>query len=282
MNPGTNDSNAAIVFDEVSVRMGRVSILERVSASVPRGGCTAIVGPNGAGKTTLLLCLLGECPHQGTISVRAMSRGKARIGYVPQRLSFDRALPMTVEEFMVLGVQAKPLWFGVRRDLKNTVRARLESVRAGHLCRRNLGALSGGEMQRVLLALALFQEPEILVLDEPAAGVDIHGEHVFCELLDELRRKQGFTQLMVSHDLASVTHHAGHAICLNHRVAAEGPPREVLTGETLTALFGMHMGLVASRSMPDGQTVCTAPCCRRNGIQIMDKKDDHASSDTSL
>jgi zinc transport system ATP-binding protein len=282
MNPMTNDRNAAIVFDEVTVRLGKVSILDQVSASVPRGGCTAIVGPNGAGKTTLLLCLLGECPYRGTITVRAMARGRARVGYVPQRLDFDRALPMTVEEFMVLGVQTKPLWFGLRKDLKKTVRDRLESVRAGHLCRRSLGALSGGEMQRVLLALALFQDPEILVLDEPAAGVDIHGEHVFCELLDELRTRQGFTQLMVSHDLASVTHHAGHVICLNHRVVAEGPPREALTGDTLTAIFGMHMGLVASRSMPNGQAVCTAPCCRRNGIQIIDKKEDHASPDTPL
>lgn len=272
----------AVFFDDVSVQLGGVSILDGVTASIPRGGCTAIVGPNGAGKTTLLLSLLGECPYTGTITIRSACSRRARIGYVPQRLDFDRALPMTVEEFMVLGIQKKPLWFGIRKDLKTRVMLRLESVRAEHLVHRKLGALSGGEMQRVLLALALFQEPDLLVLDEPAAGVDIHGEQVFCELLDELRKREGFTQLMVSHDLASVTHHAGHIICLNHRVVTQGPPREALTAETLTALFGMHMGLVASRSMPNGQTVCTAPCCHRNGIQILEGKNVHDPADKPL
>jgi zinc transport system ATP-binding protein len=117
-------------------------------------------------------------------------------------------------------------------------------------------------MQRVLLALALGQEPDLLVLDEPASGVDFQGEHVFCELLENLRCQRGFTQLMVSHDLPTVTHHATHVICLNRRVAAEGPPREVLTAETLTAIFGLHMGLVNSRVLPDGSRSCSSPCCR--------------------
>jgi zinc transport system ATP-binding protein len=114
----------------------------------------------------------------------------------------------------------------------------------------------------VLLALALLQEPDLLVLDEPSAGVDFQGEHIFCELLDELRALKGFTQLMVSHDLATVTHHATHVICLNRRVAAEGPPRQTLTDTNLTAIFGMHMGLVNSRSMPESKTVCSASCCQ--------------------
>lgn len=262
----------SVFFENVTVQLGGVSILDRVTASVPRGGCTAIVGPNGAGKTTLLLSLLGECPYKGYITVTTKHSRQSRIGYVPQRLSFDRAIPMTVMEFMVLGIQKKPLWFGVRKDLEKKSMYRLNSVRADHLAKRKLGALSGGEMQRVLLALALAQDPDLLVLDEPAAGVDIQGEHVFCELLDDLRRKDGFTQLMVSHDLATVTHHATHVICLNHTVAAEGPPHEALTGETLTAIFGMHMGLVDSRSMPDGRSVCTAACCKgRNNVCI----DDH-------
>jgi len=113
----------------------------------------------------------------------------------------------------------------------------------------------------LLLALALGQTPDLLVMDEPAAGVDFHGELVFCEILERQRRQRGFTQLMVSHDLATVTHHATHVICLNRRVAAEGPPREVLTTENLTAVFGLHMGLVDRRAMPDGKTQCSSSCC---------------------
>ena len=254
--------DTAVLFEDVTVKLGGISILDRVTASVPRGGCTSIVGPNGAGKTTLLLALLGDVPYKGTISLCSKASRCSRIGYVPQRMSFDRGLPITVTEFINLGFQKKPLWLGVDAALKKRTLKYLAMVKADYLADRRLGALSGGEMQRVLLALALTQEPELLVLDEPAAGVDFQGEHVFCELLDSLRCTLGFTQLMVSHDLATVTHHATHVICLNHTVAAEGPPREALTSETLTAIFGMHMGLVDSRSMPDGKAVCSAPCCK--------------------
>jgi zinc transport system ATP-binding protein len=256
-------ADSAVSFENVTVERAGVSILDGVTASVPRGGCTAIIGPNGAGKTTLLLALLGEISYQGRILAACNTNGTcSRIGYVPQRLVFDRGMPITVTEFLSLGIQKKPLWFGVRSQLRKQSWHLLSSVKAEHLAERRLGALSGGEIQRVLLALALQQEPELLVLDEPAAGVDFQGEHVFCELLDGLRREKGFTQLMVSHDLATVTHHASHVICLNRRVAAQGPPREALTGANLTAIFGMHMGLVDSRSMPNGKAVCSAACCK--------------------
>jgi zinc transport system ATP-binding protein len=201
-------------------------------------------------------------PYRGRIYRTCRTEGGcSRIGYVPQRLALDRGLPVTVTEFLAMGFQKRPLWFGVAGALKKKAVETLAAIGVDHLADRRLGALSGGEMQRVLLALALQQEPELLVLDEPAAGVDFQGEHIFCELLDELRRHKGFTQLMVSHDLATVTHHASHVICLNHRVAAEGPPRESLTPETLTAIFGMHMGLVDSKAMPDGLSSCFARCC---------------------
>jgi len=251
----------AVRFDQVAVERGGISILDRVSATVPKGSCTAIIGPNGAGKTTLLLALLGEIDYQGRIVFDAEAH-PLRVGYLPQRLAFDRGMPLTVSEFLLMGFQKRPLWFGLNANLRRRARESLALVRAEHLADRAIGALSGGELQRVLLALALRQEPDLLVLDEPSAGVDFQGELIFCELLDELRRQQGFTLLMVSHDLATVTHHATHVICLNRRVAAEGPPRQTLTAENLTAIFGMHMGLVNSRSMPDDQGVCSAPCCQ--------------------
>jgi len=250
------------MFEDVSVRLGGVSILEGITASVPQGGCTAIVGPNGAGKTTLLLALLDEVPYNGRIRIsQSVKNGKPRIGYVPQRLTFDRGIPITVTEFLAMGTQRKPLWLGISRAMKTRAMDLLASVKAEYLASRRLGALSGGEMQRVLLALALQQDPEILVLDEPASGVDVQGGQLFCELLEGLRRNTGFTQLMVSHDLATVTHHASHVLCLNKRLAAEGAPCEVLTSATLTATFGLHMGLVDSRAMPEGMYGCTASCC---------------------
>lgn len=262
--PHISANDCAVVFEDVTVHLGGVCILDHVSAVVPRGGCTAIVGPNGAGKTTLLLALLGDVPYQGRIiSPSDRNARHKRIGYVPQRLTFDRAMPITVTEFLGMGIQKKPFWFGVSPAAKLRSTEVLGSVNAGHLADRRMGALSGGELQRVLLALALQQDPELLILDEPAAGVDFQGEYIFCELLDRLRRARGFTQLMVSHDLATVTHHATHVICLNRKVAAQGPPRLALTRETLTSIFGMHMGLVDARSMPDGKAECTAPCCQK-------------------
>jgi zinc transport system ATP-binding protein len=262
MDQGCRHSGVTVQFTNVTVSLGGNTILENISASVPQGSCTAIVGPNGAGKTTMLLALLGECSYSGAIRIsRAEAGGELRMGYVPQRLQFDRGMPLTVLEFMVMGWQRIPLWFGILREYRERARELLAAVKAEGLEKKKIGAISGGEMQRVLLALALGQDPELLVLDEPAAGVDFQGEHIFCELLDTLRSKQGFTQLMVSHDLASVTHHATHVICINRRLAAEGSPREVLTAETLTSIFGLHMGLVNSRALPNGKSSCFAPCC---------------------
>lgn len=255
-------NGAAVAFENVTVTLGGITILENISAKIPRGSCTAVVGPNGAGKTTLLLALLGEVPYTGGIRISPADAGRRlRIGYVPQRLQFDRGMPLSVLEFMAMGWQRSPLWFGVRKRWRDRARELLASVKVGELEKRRIGALSGGEMQRVLLALALGQEPDLLVLDEPASGVDFQGEYIFCELLDQLRRARGFTQLMVSHDLPTVTHHATHVICLNRKVAAEGAPREVLTIETLTAIFGLHMGLVDGRALPDGKSGCSSSCC---------------------
>nr|WP_321465931.1 metal ABC transporter ATP-binding protein [uncultured Desulfobulbus sp.] len=259
--PAPQEAESAVRFEQVTVERGGISILDAVTATVPKGSCTAIIGPNGAGKTTLLMALLGEIGFQGKITW-GNSDKPPRIGYVPQRLSFDRGMPLTVSEFLAMGFQKKPLWLGIVPGIHNRSREILAQVKAEHLAERKIGALSGGELQRVLLALALCQDPELLVLDEPSAGVDFRGELIFCELLDKLRTSKGFTQLMVSHDLATVTHHATHVICLNRKVAAEGPPRLTLTGENLTAIFGMHMGLVSSRSMPDNRAVCSAPCCQ--------------------
>ncbi len=238
--------------ENVSVVLNGVSILKDVSATVPVGGSTAIIGPNGAGKTTLIKAILGDIHYSGSITFSHTEKAKPRIGYVPQRLHFDRGIPLQVIEFMVMGIQRRPLWLGIKPAAKEVAFELLKSVKAEHLMNRNIGALSGGEMQRVLLALALQQDPELLLLDEPAAGVDPHGELLFCEILETQRSVRNYTQLMVSHDLGTVSNHATHVICLNKSVAAEGAPEQVLTQEVLSTIFGAHMGLVNADMVKDG------------------------------
>lgn len=259
-----SDARNIVEFKDLQVILGNSTILKDINACIPQGSSTAIIGPNGAGKTTLLLTLLGHVPFKGAFSVNE-NKGleSIEVGYVPQRLSFDRGMPITVTDFLCMGRQKMPLWLGVRKSLRENALQLLAAVEAEHLQRQQLGLLSGGELQRVLLALALQQDPELLILDEPAAGVDIQGEQVFCELLEKLRRERGFTQLMVSHDLSTVTHHATHVICLNKTVIAEGKPKEVLTPDTLMTLFGLHMGLVDSSAMPSGSGSCAASCCHK-------------------
>lgn len=235
---------AAVTLTGVGIAIGGVPILQDVSAAIPAGSLTMIVGPNGSGKTSLLLAILGLVRYTGTIQIATGPNGRRlRCGYVPQRLDFDRNMPVTVAEFMA-SAQSKPLWLGVSARSRDRAAEMLEIVEGQDLIRKPLGGLSGGELQRVLLAYALLDDPELLLLDEPTAGMDLAGERMFCELVEDLRRRRSFTQVMVSHDLATVAYHATHVLCLHGYLVASGPPREVLTKETLARTFGPHLGLV--------------------------------------
>lgn len=246
-------TGASVSFQDVSVDRGGVPIVASVSARVPAGRFTAIIGANGAGKTTLLLALLGKIDHSGAVHVSSPVPDRPpRIGYVPQRFEFDRGMPLTVGEVLLMGRQRRPLFLGRSKHFDSEVAELLESVGVAHLADRQLGALSVGEQQRVLLALSLQREPDLLLLDEPAAGVDYRGEQLLCGLLDALREKLGFTQLMVSHDLGIVTAHADHVICLNRKIIGEGPPSEILTPQVLEATFGIHRGMPSLEGLPKG------------------------------
>ena len=160
---------------------------------------------------------------------------------MPQRLAFDRHLPLTVLEFLALGLTDRPLWLGRSREVTRKSRELLREVRADHLTGRRLGDLSGGELQRVLLASALSQSPELLIMDEPATGVDVYGEQLLCELLEGFKGR--FTILMVSHDLPTARAHADWIICLNRRVIAQGPAESIFNSPALAATFGLHSGV---------------------------------------
>lgn len=239
----------AVRFAHVRVRLGERDILEDICAEAPAGGSTVLVGPNGAGKTTLLMCLLGEQRFTGSILFSGGARAP-RAAYVPQQLAPDRGLPLRVDEFLALNRQRRPLWLGLRVPAAHDAVRLLELVRAEHLAQCRMGDLSGGELRRVLLAAALGREPELLILDEPEAGVDVRGERLFWEVLDAVRRERGFTQIMVSHNLPLVAHYATHVICINRTVRAAGAPRATLTSPLLMELFGVPIHLYPDQCDP--------------------------------
>lgn len=228
-------------ISNLSVRLGGKQILSGIDASLRCGEITALIGPNGAGKTTLLLAIMGLVPYTGQIRFRRGAEdreGKPRIGYVPQRLDFDRNVPVTVLDLFALSSQRLPVFLGRTGRAKARAAAALERAGAAHLAARPFGTLSGGEMQRVLLALALCGDPEILLLDEPVSGVDLAGEELFCDFLEEIHRRARFSLLLVSHDLSVVTRHADRVICLNRRIVCQGGRAEILTPENLRAIYG--------------------------------------------
>jgi zinc transport system ATP-binding protein len=239
---------------DLSVRAGGREILSGIHADIRCGEVTALVGPNGAGKTTLLLAILGLIPYSGEIRFcRAEEHGKGapRIGYVPQRIELDRNAPMTVLDFFALSSQRFPVFLGRSRKSRADAEAALKRSGSGHLIDRPLGKLSGGELQRVLLALALRDDPDILLLDEPVSGVDVSGEELFCDFLDQIHRETRFSLLLVSHDLSVVTRHADRVICLNRSIVCQGATTEVLTPETLSAMYGSGAHLF-SHGQADG------------------------------
>lgn len=256
-------TGASVAFENVTVERAGVPIVTSVSARAPSGRFTAIIGANGAGKTTLLLALLGKIDHSGRVHLTLPSSDRPiRIGYVPQRFEFDRGMPLTVSEVLLMGRQRRPLFFGSDRRFGPEITDLLEAVGVSHLADRQFGTLSVGEQQRVLLALSLQRKPDLLLLDEPAAGVDYRGEQLLCGLLDSLRERLGFTQIMVSHDLGIVTAHADHVICLNRRLIGEGPPHEILTPEVLEATFGIHRGMPNLEGLPRGTQLDTDVRCK--------------------
>jgi len=236
----TTSPETAIEIKNLGVYLRKIEILKDVTCSIPAGRTTAVSGPKGAGKTTLLLALLGLVPYTGTIQFKNVRRERLLIGYVPQRLEFDRGLPCTVEDLITISISQKALWLGKRKKVKDRVRASLRRVGASGLENRFIGKLSGGELQRVLLAMALEGNPSILLLDEPTAGIDAPGEQLFCDLLSNIQEQANLTVILVSHDLSVVSNHAHQVICLNKTVCCSGG-LSTLTEENLLKTFGLHV-----------------------------------------
>lgn len=219
------DANALISARGLGITRGGRDQLIDVSLDIAPREIVTLIGPNGAGKSTLVRVLLGlEKPDRGRIQRRA----DLRIGYVPQRFDSDAVIPMTVERFLSLGMDG---------DRARTARM-LEQVDASSVRHQQIGELSGGELQRVVLARALLREPNLLVLDEPAQGVDYSGEADLYNLIGRLRDESGFGVLLVSHDLHIVMARSDRVICLNHHVCCSGIPETVAQHPSYARLFG--------------------------------------------
>jgi zinc transport system ATP-binding protein len=229
-------AGALLTIRGLGVRHGREILLDGVDLEVRRGSIHVVVGPNGAGKSTLLAGILGRTAFTG--SIVADWKGAGRIGYLPQSFAVDRTLPVTVADFLALPRQRRPVCFGIERGTRDRIANLLGRVGLSGLGDRMLSVLSGGELKRVLLANAIDPIPELLLLDEPAAGLDEGAIGQLEEILLGLKREAGLTVLMVSHDLGQVRRLADRVTLLNRRVERDGPPGEVLTAdlpETLLA-----------------------------------------------
>jgi manganese/iron transport system ATP-binding protein len=263
--PAAHDIHApSLELEGVSVAYDGIAALEDVSFSVRQGDQAAVIGPNGAGKSTLFNVIAGIVkPQRGSVRVYGSGpRGHICVGYVPQRNRIDLRFPVSVHDVVMMGRIGKiglSRWPG-RRD-RQIVGEALEQVEMQPFARRQIGELSGGQQQRVLLARALAQEAELLLLDEPLGGLDTPSQEAFLRILDRLRRR-GITMLVATHDLNQAAEQYPLVLVLNRRLIAFGSPANVLTTDILSQAYGSQMHVVHTKQ---GELVIADTCC--NGGQ---------------
>lgn len=243
----TSNKKTTVKVKNLTVGYNDEPVLKDVSFEIEKGSITAVIGPNGAGKTTLLKAMLGLIPvREGKIEIMGIEHEKAcrhisghhldcpHPTYVPQRYSFDKTFPITVKEF--IGLALRP---GLdKKDAQNALKE------IGMLKHKDklMGELSGGQVQRVLIARAILGDPEIIFLDEPEVGIDIGGEMTFYELIRHLNTEHGTTCVLISHEIDVVYKYADQVICLNKKMLCQGVPDKVLTPQTMKKLYGEEVG----------------------------------------
>jgi ABC-type Mn2+/Zn2+ transport system ATPase subunit len=236
----------AIEVRDVRVQLGGLPVLRGVNLRVAAGQLIALIGPNGSGKTTLLRALLGLQPLQsGEIHLLGepdLRKALTKVGYVPQRLELERSFVLSVREFLALRLHATRHWFWLpKRRTDELLRASLAEIGVETLLDKPVAGLSGGQLQRVLIAFSLLSRPELLLLDEPTAGVDAPGEETFYDLIAGIQKRHQMTVVLVSHDLSMVCRHAHRVYALNGVICCEGTPEEVMSAESLKEAFGIHV-----------------------------------------
>lgn len=223
---------------DLSIVRGDDVILEDVSFHMHCGELIALIGPNGAGKSSLFKSILGQMEHSGTISYQTADGKelKPRIGYVPQSPAFDPGDPVSVQDLFISAISKWPVFLPTPKKLRAQVLECLKRVNGEDLIDKRVGSLSGGEVQRVLLAMALEPVPNILILDEPMSGVDIAGERQLLGLLDDIRTKYDLSILLSTHDFNTLKQ-VDKVILLKQRVLKQGPPMLVLSSPEFKSQF---------------------------------------------
>ena len=235
---GCGDSCCLRVQD-LSVKIGSDQILQGVSMPVHCGELVALIGPNGAGKSTFLKSVLGQLDYDGVIAFSAPGQRerRPRIGYVPQSPTFDPGDPVSVADLFACCMSKRPAFLGLSKAMRAKVLECLERVHGEDLIDKRVGTLSGGELQRVLLALALEPLPNILILDEPLSGVDVEGMEMLMEMLDEIRKTYDLSILMTTHDFTTLGRYADQVVLMDRTVLTKGTPAQVLSSQEFRDVF---------------------------------------------
>lgn len=244
---GSCGHSCCLRIQDLSVTIGKEDILRNINLHIHCGELVALIGPNGAGKSTLLKAILGQQVHNGIISfsVPGQRNRKAKIGYVPQSPVFDPGDPISVADLFACCMSKLPAFLGLTKPMRTKVKECLARVHSEDLIDQQIGTLSGGELQRVLLALALEPLPNILILDEPLSGVDAEGMVLLMDMLDELRREYDLSILMTTHNFSLLEKYADSAVLIDSQVLCSGTPRDVLASEAFNRIFHPKGGVDA-------------------------------------
>ena len=232
-------------IENLCVTKGNQEILKNVNLHIHCGELTALIGANGAGKSTLLKAILGENEYSGSLTFvdgnDKMSR-RPIIGYVPQKLDFDYSSPVSVLDVFACTQSNRPVYFSHDKKVKDIALRSLRKVQGENLINKRLGVLSGGELQRVLLALALEPIPDILLLDEPVSGIDQNGLKLFYSIVSNLRENYDLSIILVSHDLNVVYDYADRIAFLNNKtIECVGKPEEVFSNKSVISNFLLEL-----------------------------------------
>ena len=241
---GTCGHSCCLRVQNLTVKIGSDMILDNISLHAHCGEMIALIGPNGAGKSTLIKTILGQQAYEGIISfsVPGSRSRKPKIGYVPQSPAFDPGDAVTVADLVACCMSKRPAFLGQSRALREKISICLERVHSENLIDKRVGTLSGGELQRVLLALALEPLPNILILDEPLSGVDVEGMETLMDMLDEIRRTYDLCILMTTHDFSMLPRYADKVVLIDRGIRVKGTPAQVLDSEEFRLAFRMKGG----------------------------------------